>query len=254
VLAHESPRHLADFSLLVRSDRFQGLPLFSIGPRFDLDEHQHLIVLRYDIDFPGGVAVVFLNDAVALLLEEPDRRLLSLATEMQTFLRHRIASRLRNGFGPDMLWPMILGWDDIIGGGTLLAFLIWLGFTGIFYLACYLAALNTFDHITKNSVLKIPLLLAVAPCAAFMISIFNYNPLMLFLLMLISNYFRVKNLGGPADKRFEGITLNKPLFYTASYLYIIVLYGLAAWFQHPVEVDGLTTPYWKTWFPDIHEN
>lgn len=153
-----------------------------------------------------------------------------------------------------MLWPMILGWDDIIGGGTLLAFLIWLGFTGIFYLACYLAALNTFDHITKNSVLKIPLLLAVAPCAAFMISIFNYNPLMLFLLMLISNYFRVKNLGGPADKRFEGITLNKPLFYTASYLYIIALYGFSAWFQHPVEVDGLTTPYWKTWFPDIHEN
>ena len=150
---------------------------------------------------------------------------------------------------------MILGWEDIIGGTTLLALLIWLGFTGLFYLVCYLAALNTFDHITKNSLIKIPLLLVIAPLAAFMISIFNYNPLMLFLLMMISNYFRVKNLGGPDDKRFAGITLNRPLFYTASYLYIIALYCFSAWFQHPVEVaEDMTSPYWKTWFPDIHEN
>lgn len=153
-----------------------------------------------------------------------------------------------------MLGPMILGWDDIIGGNTILAFLIWVSLTGIFYLACYLAALNTCDHITKNSILKIPLLLVIAPCAAFMIAIFNYNPLMLFLLMMISNHFRVKNLGGPQDKRFEGLILNKPLFYTASYLYIIAVYGLSAWFQQPVEIDGMATPYWKTWFPDIHEN
>ena len=153
-----------------------------------------------------------------------------------------------------MLWAMILGWEDIVGGTSILAFLIWLGFTGLFYLVCYLAALNTFDHITKNSPVKIPLLLMIAPLAAFMISIFNYNPLMLFLLMMISNYFRVKKLGGPDDKRFQGLTLNRPLFYTASYLYIIALYGFSAWFQSPVEVGDLTKPLWKTWFPDIHEN
>ena len=153
-----------------------------------------------------------------------------------------------------MLCAMILGWEDIIGGTSILAFLIWLGFTGLFYLVCYMAALNTFDHITKNSLIKIPLLLAIAPITAFLISIFNYNPLMLFLLMMISNYFRVKKLGGPDDKRFQGLTLNRPLFYTASYLYIIALYGFSTWFQSPVEVEDLTKPLWKTWFPDIHEN
>ena len=147
---------------------------------------------------------------------------------------------------------MILGWDDIFGGTTILAILLWLGFTGIFYLVCYLAALNTFDHITKNSWTKIPLLLTVAPCSAFIISIFNYNPLILFLLMMVSNYFRIKNLGGPEDKRFAGITVHRPLFYTASYLYIMTVYGLSAWFQHPVPVEDMTVPYWKTWFPDIH--
>ena len=155
------------------------------------------------------------------------------------------------GGAPAMLWPMILGWDDIFGGRTILAFLLWSGLTGLFYLVCYLAALNTLDHITQNSFLKVPLLLAIAPVAAFIISIFNYHPLVLCLLMMISNYFRVKNLGAPDDKRFQGITLNRPLFYTASYLYIISLYVLSAWFQNPVEIDGVTTPYWKTWFPAI---
>ena len=153
-----------------------------------------------------------------------------------------------------MLWTMVLGLEDIVGGTSILAFLIWLGFTGLFYLACYLATLNILDHITKNSLIKIPLFMVIAPLAAFMISIFNYNPLMLFLLMMISNYFRVKKLGGPDDKRFQGLTLNRPLFYIASYLYIIALYGFSAWFQSPVEVGDLTKPLWKTWFPDIHED
>ncbi|NIR57067.1 MAG: hypothetical protein GWM98_24655 [Nitrospinaceae bacterium] len=138
-----------------------------------------------------------------------------------------------------------------MGGPTLAAFLMWIFFTALFYLVCYLAALNTLDHLTRNSILKIPALLALSPIVAFIISIFHYNPLILFFLMLISNYFRVKNLGGSEDKRFEGLTLNKPLFFTASYLYIIAVYALAAWFQNPVELNGTTQPYWQTWFPEL---
>jgi hypothetical protein len=37
---------------------------------------------------------------------------------------------------------MILGIEDIAGGTTILAFLIWLGLSAIFYLVSYLAALN----------------------------------------------------------------------------------------------------------------
>ena len=150
-----------------------------------------------------------------------------------------------------MLASMILGLEDIFGGTSILAFLVWLCLTGLFYLVCYLAALNTIDLVTKNSFMKIPLLLVIAPLAAFIISIFGYNPLILFLLMMISNYFRIKSLGTPDDNRFQGITLNRPLFYTASYLYIISLYTFAIWFQNPVEVDGIATPYWETWFSEI---
>lgn len=254
VLGHKPAGDLPDFPLLVRGDRFQRFTQFGPGPGFDLNEHQHLAMLRYDIDLPGFIAVVFRHDPVSPFLEELDRRPFTLFAKMQTFVRHGFPPALRIGFGPAMLCAMILGWDDIIGGTSIRAFLIWLGLTGIFYLVCYLATLNTFDHITKNSVIKIPLLLAVAPVAAFLISIFSYNPLALFALMMISNYFRVKNLGGPADTRYQGLTLNRPLFYTASYLYILAVYGLSAWFQSPVEMDGMTIPYWKTWFPDIHEN
>lgn len=255
VPGHKPAGDLSDFPLLVWRDRFQRFSPFGTGPGFDLHEHQHLAVLRYDIDLPGFITVVFLDNPVSPFLEELDRRPLTLFAKMQTLVSHGFPPALRIGFCPAMLCAMILGWDDIIGGTSILAFLIWLGLTGIFYLVAYIAALNTFDHITKNSVIKIPLLLAVAPVAAFLISIFSYNPLALFVLMMISNYFRVKNLGGPGDTRYQGLTLNRPLFYTASYLYIIAVYGLSAWYQHPVEVaDGITNPYWKTWFPDIHEN
>lgn len=153
-----------------------------------------------------------------------------------------------------MLAPMVLGWEDIFGGPTILAFLTWLVLTGLFYLVFYLAALNTLDHITRNSFLKFPALLAVAPTAAFIISIFSYNAMILFVLMMVSNYFRVKKMGGPDDKRFSGLILNRPLFYIASYLYIITLYALSAWLQSPVDTGDGIQPLWETWFPEVPEN
>jgi len=148
---------------------------------------------------------------------------------------------------------MILGIEDITGGATLLAFLIWLGFTGLFYVALYLTVLNVSDDFTKNSFLKIPLLLLLAPVSSFFMAIFNYNPILLFFIMMISNYFRVRKMDKKDHSRFKGIQINKPLFYTASYLYIIGVFSLASWFQFPVEMDGMSKPLWKTWFPqDIH--
>ncbi len=148
---------------------------------------------------------------------------------------------------------MILGIEDITGGATLLAFLIWLGFTALFYGVLYLTVLNISDDFTKNSFLKVPLLFLLAPVSSFFMAIFNYNPIVLFLLMMISNYFRVRGMGKKDNPRFKDISINKPLFYTASYLYIITVFSLASWFQVPVEMDGMSKPLWKTWFPaDAH--
>jgi len=148
---------------------------------------------------------------------------------------------------------MILGIEDITGGATLLAFLIWLGFTGLFYVVMYLTVLNVSDDFTKNSFLKIPLLLLLAPASSFFMAIFNYNPIILFFLMMISNYFRVRGMGKKDHPRFKDIQINKTLFYTASYLYIVTVFSLTSWFQFPVAMDGMSKPLWKTWFPgDAH--
>lgn len=148
---------------------------------------------------------------------------------------------------------MILGIEDIAGGATLLAILIWLGFTALFYMVLYLTVLNVSDDFTKNSFLKIPLLILLAPVSSFFMAIFNYNPILLFFLMMISNYFRVRGMGKKDNSRFKDLQINKPLFYTASYLYIIGVFSLASWFQFPVEMDGMSKPLWQTWLPgDIH--
>ena len=67
---------------------------------------------------------------------------------------------------------MILGLDDIPGGTTFISFLTWVGLTGLYYLVCYLAALNVLDDVTRNSWLKVPvMMLAAIPAAGRRVSL-----------------------------------------------------------------------------------
>ena len=143
---------------------------------------------------------------------------------------------------------MILGIDDITGGHVIVAIIIWLGLTGLFYLTCYLAVTNVLDDLTKNSLAKIPIMASAAVPASFLVAIFNYKPLILFILMLGANFFRVKSMKAKPEK-FKGADIHRPLHYFSSYLYIVLFCSLAYYLQIPVEVDGASIPYWKTLFP-----
>jgi hypothetical protein len=132
---------------------------------------------------------------------------------------------------PAILWRMILGLDDIPGGAGFVSFLIWLGLSGLFYLVCYQAALNVIDDITKNSVTKIPVMLAAAVPSAGLMAVLNYKPLILFIITIVSNYFRIKSLSQPGSKKLSGLQINKPLFYFASYSYLSLVLALALYFQ-----------------------
>ena len=89
---------------------------------------------------------------------------------------------------------MILGLDDITGGREIVGFFVWLGLTFLFYLVGYVAALNVIDDLTKNRWIKIPIMWGIAFVTSGLMSILNYNPLILFFVMLVANYFRLKNL------------------------------------------------------------
>lgn len=127
---------------------------------------------------------------------------------------------------------MILGLDDIAGGQTIFAFLTWVVLTGLFYLVGYLAALNVIDDLTQNGLQKIPAMIAAAAVVAVLMSIFSYKPLVLFPIMAFANYFRVKKFATKLQDK--GITINYPLFYSSSYLYIILVPILALYFQSRV--------------------
>lgn len=142
---------------------------------------------------------------------------------------------------------MVLNWEDIAG----LGFVLWVVFTALFYLVLYMAVLNITDDKLGNSPLKFPVLLALAVPGAFFIAIFNYNPMILFFLMLVSNYFRLRDKTHLGNEKNPGPPVNKPLFYASSFGYLIALYALSAWFQHPVELDGMAKPYWKSWFTEV---
>ena len=121
---------------------------------------------------------------------------------------------------------MILGLDDIAGGKEIVDFFVWLGLSFLFYLVGYVAALNVIDDLTKNRWIKIPILWGLAFVTSGLMSILNYNPLILFFVMLVANYFRLKNLTLSDNEKIENFAPRKAIFYIASYGYILLVLGI----------------------------
>ena len=121
---------------------------------------------------------------------------------------------------------MILGLDDITGGREIIGFFVWLGLTFLFYLVGYVAALNVIDDLTKNRWIKIPIMWGLAFVTSGLMSILNYNPLILFFVMLVANYFRLKNLTLSNNEKSENSAPGKAIFYIASYGYILLVLGI----------------------------
>ncbi|MBC8285341.1 MAG: hypothetical protein H8E32_16115 [Nitrospinae bacterium] len=125
---------------------------------------------------------------------------------------------------------MILGLDDIPGGTTFVSFLVWLVLTGLYYLVCYLAALNVLDDVTRNSWFKIPALMCVAIPSAGLMAVFHYKPYVFAIMVSVANYFRVKKMIQNPNPKWENMKINPTLFYLASYGYIALLATLAFYF------------------------
>ena len=121
---------------------------------------------------------------------------------------------------------MILGLDDITGGREIVGFFVWLGLTSLFYLVGYVAALNVIDDLTKNRWIKIPIMWGLAFVTSGLMSILNYNPLILFFVMLVANYFRLKNLTLSNNEKYGNYAPRKTIFYIASYGYILLVLGI----------------------------
>ena len=121
---------------------------------------------------------------------------------------------------------MILGLDDITGGREIVGFFVWLGLTFLFYLVCYVAALNVTDDLTKNRWIKIPIMWGLAFVTSGLMSILNYNPLILFFVMLVANYFRLKNIALSDNEKYGNCAPSKAIFYIASYGYILLVLGI----------------------------
>jgi len=121
---------------------------------------------------------------------------------------------------------MILGLDDITGGREIVGFFVWFGLTFLFYLVGYVAALNVIDDLTKNRWIKIPIMWGLAFVTSGLMSILNYNPLILFFVILVANYFRLKNLTLSNNEKYGNCAPRKAIFYIASYGYILLVLGI----------------------------
>jgi hypothetical protein len=124
---------------------------------------------------------------------------------------------------------MILGLEDIPGGTSFVAFLVWLTLTGLYYLVCFLAVLNVLDDQTQNSMLKIPAMFAAAIPSAGLMAVFNYKPFVLGVLMCVMNLYRIRTM--QTSVKWKNVKINTLLFYFASYGYIFTVIALAIYFS-----------------------
>jgi hypothetical protein len=140
---------------------------------------------------------------------------------------------------------MILGLEDIPGGTPIASFLIWLVLSGLFYLVCFLAVLNVLDDLTRNSLLKIPAMLGAAIPSAGLMAVFQYKPYVLGTLILIMNFYRVRDKIKNTPENWGDLKPNPALFYLSSYSYIFLLIALAMYFptlNHPLGVGARLSP------------
>ena len=130
-----------------------------------------------------------------------------------------------------ILRHMILGLDDIAGGKEIVDFFVWLGLSFLFYLVAYVAALNVIDDLTKNRWVKIPAMWGLAFVTSGLMSILDYNPLILFFVMLAANYFRLKNIILSNNEKDNNYNTSKAIFYIASYGYILLVLGITHYIE-----------------------
>ena len=93
-----------------------------------------------------------------------------------------------------------------------------------------MAVLNVLDDLTRNSLLKIPAMLGAAIPSAGLMALFQYKPFVLGVLILVANFFRVRDKIQNTPEKWEGLKINPALFYIASYAYIFLLIALALYF------------------------
>tara|TARA_B100000686_G_C16629867_1_gene884042 strand:- start:452 stop:868 length:417 start_codon:yes stop_codon:yes gene_type:complete len=131
-------------------------------------------------------------------------------------------------------------------------YIIWVILSLLFYVVCYMAVLNLIDEKTKNSIFKFPAMMAASFPSAFLMAIFDYQPIFLFALISFTNHYRIKEILNQetTPEKMKGLNLNPVLFYSSSYSYIVLMCILTYYFQMPITKGDIEAPLWKTWFPE----
>lgn len=130
-------------------------------------------------------------------------------------------------------------------------FILWIG-KGLLILGIFhFVVPSIVNAYTRNSWVKLPIMLFLAIVAGAFMSWLRYVPYLLLFIWLSLTYYTLQVM---MERKFEseaGMRVNKPVFYVSSYSYVLLSCLLGWFFQAEVIVDdpsGLGTPLWKHLF------
>lgn len=126
-------------------------------------------------------------------------------------------------------------------------FVVWIA-QSLLILGIFHMAIPTIVHAkTRNSWLKLPVMIGLAVAAGAFMAWLGYVPYLLFFLWLLLTHYTLKAM---RERKFEadsGMNINKPVFYISSYVYVVLACVLAWLFQIQMAstATGPGTPLWK---------
>lgn len=126
--------------------------------------------------------------------------------------------------------------------------LIWLGKSILILGFLNFVVLPVCNAITKNSWVKLPLMIFLSiPSAAF-IAWLQYVPYLLFVIWVALNHYTLQYMVAGDFEKEAGYKLIRPLFWISSYTYICLTCSLAIFLQMKVGNEDRWVPLWRFLF------
>ena len=132
---------------------------------------------------------------------------------------------------------------------TLWNVIIWLLKSALILAVFHFLIPAVLNAATRNSWVKLPVMVVAGLVAGIFMAWLQYVPYLLFFLWLALNKY---TLGAMLEPKFEAeanMTIRKPVFYVASYSYIVVACAFAWFLQmtvaHAPDLGDPGIPLWK---------
>lgn len=125
--------------------------------------------------------------------------------------------------------------------------ILWLGKSLLILAIFHLVVPPVVNSLTRNSWVKLPVMLLFAFVAAVFMAWLDYVPYIIFFIWLALTYYTLQVMTEAKFEHEADMRMNKPVFYISSYSYVVMACVLAWLFQVEIVTGDSAGPGMPVW-------